>query len=92
MQCSTMLLKPKSYGAEQYRLDQDRYRAAYQKIAASEEMAQMREEIAMRSAIEQIAREGHMSVEDAKAIYFLQQDRNQGMLASGNEGKAQRRW
>jgi hypothetical protein len=78
--------------AEQHRLDQDRYRTAYQKIAGSQEMTEMREELAVRAAIEQIAREGNISFQDAQQIYFRQEDRRQGLSAGGNEGKVWPRW
>jgi hypothetical protein len=70
--------------AEQHQLDQERYRAAYQKIAASQEMTDVREQLAVRAAIEQIAKGGRISFDEAHQIYFLQQDRKQELL--GGQG------
>jgi hypothetical protein len=69
--------------AEQHILDQQPYRDAYRKIAASTEMNGVREEFAVRAAIAQIAKESGITYEEAKALYWRIQDRQRGQLGSG---------
>jgi hypothetical protein len=47
--------------AEQHRLDQERYRETYQRASASPEAQAIREEIAGRAVLDQLARQGRLS-------------------------------
>ncbi len=70
--------------AEQHRVDQKRYRDTYQNISDSPEMQEMREEIAVVQAIEQIARESQITFAEAEEIYYRIQERKHRQLGSGS--------
>lgn len=63
--------------ADQHKLDQQHYRDAYRKIADSQEMQEVREKLAVRAAIDQIAKENGTEYEDAEMLYSTIQDRQQ---------------
>lgn len=67
--------KARSLWAEQYRDDQKKYRAAYNTIANSQEMNQLREMLAVRHAIEQIALQCSVSFEEAAKSYYQMKNR-----------------
>jgi hypothetical protein len=79
--------------AEQHRTDQQRYRDAYRNISASPEMQEVREEIAITQAIEQIAQESQISFAEAEEMYHRVQGRKRGQIPQDiTAGKAPRRW
>jgi hypothetical protein len=80
--------------AEQHRIDQQRYRDAYRQISASPEMQRVREEIAVRQAIEQIAQESQITFSEADEMYHRLQGRKQGQIPQDvkSVGKGLARW
>ncbi len=76
--------------AEQHKTDQKRYRDTYQSISASPEMQEMREQIAVTQAIEQIARESQITFQEAEEIYYRIQGRKQRQL--GTPGYQSSNW
>jgi hypothetical protein len=61
--------------SDQHKLDQTRYREAYQDISGSAEMDELRRRIAERQAIAQIAQQCHISLDEAEALYDQMIDR-----------------
>jgi hypothetical protein len=61
--------------ADQHRTDQKRYRSTYQTIVDSPEMQSLREQIAVRHAIEQIATHSQITFDEAATIYHEMQAR-----------------
>jgi hypothetical protein len=80
--------------AEQHRIDQQRYREAYMQMSASPEMQRMREEIAASQAIEQIAQQSQLSIDEAEEIHNRLQDGKGGQLPAATKpsGKVLPRW
>ncbi|MCI0391002.1 MAG: hypothetical protein MOB07_19835 [Acidobacteria bacterium] len=76
--------------AEQHRTDQKRYRDTYQNISDSPEFQELREEIAVTQAIEQIARESQITFQEAEEIYYRIQGRKQRQL--GTPGYQSSNW
>jgi hypothetical protein len=55
--------------SEQHKIDQARYREAYQVISSSPEMDELRRQIAVRQAIAQIAGQCQISLDEAEQLY-----------------------
>jgi hypothetical protein len=61
--------------SEQHKIDQAKYRDAYQEISGSPEMDELRRQIAVRQAIAQIAQQCHISLDEAEVLYNQMIDR-----------------
>lgn len=74
---------------EQHRRDQERYRTTYETITNSDEMQSLREQIAVRHAIEQIAQQSGLTYSEASTVYHETKDREK---ATRTYGQAQAYW
>jgi hypothetical protein len=81
--------KVQTLWAEQYRKDQARYRATYNTIAESDEMQSLREQIAVRHAIEQIAIQSGLTFDEAARSYHEMKSRQRD---AARFGPAQAEW
>jgi hypothetical protein len=68
--------------SQQHKIDQARYRGAYQEISSSPEMDELRRQIAVRQAIAQIAQQCQISLDEAETLYNQMIDRRR-RLTSG---------
>lgn len=75
--------------AEQHRRDQERYRSTYEQITNSDEMQTLREQIAVKHAIEQIAAQSGLTFNEAAMVFHEMKAREQ---AERHYGKAQAYW
>jgi hypothetical protein len=66
----------------QHKIDQTRYREAYQEISGSAEMDELRRRIAERQAIAQIAQQCQISLDEAEALYNQMIDRRRRLTGN----------
>lgn len=78
-----------SLWGEQHRRDQERYRMTYETITNSDEMQALREQIAVKHAIEQIAAQSGLTFNEAATVYHEMKSRER---AEKQYGKAHAYW